>query len=194
MAWRWLQGAGTGNNEVLPFPNSGIGFLWCPQDDGYHPGGLFASVGQMGMSCGISHNPSKPTTNNGLNLSSTNLFEHHKAQNIGFKDSGLAELVSGEVLEVEEEGMLGKKKKAGYKLKIKVGNQSLRRLISGAIAGAFSRTSVAPIETIRTHMMVGSYGHSTTQVFHNIMQNEGWKGLFRGNLVNVIRVAPSKAI
>nr|GMC72054.1 adenine nucleotide transporter BT1, chloroplastic/mitochondrial-like [Ipomoea batatas] len=98
-------------------------------------------------------------------------------------------------MEVEEEGVVKKKKKKiGLKLKIKVGNPSLRRLISGAIAGAISRTAVAPLETIRTHLMVGNYGHSTTEVFQNIMQNEGWKGLFRGNLVNVIRVAPSKAI
>ena len=42
--------------------------------------------------------------------------------------------------------------------------------------------------------MVGSSGHSTTEVFDNIMKTDGWKGLFRGNFVNVIRVAPSKAI
>jgi solute carrier family 25 phosphate transporter 23/24/25/41 len=77
---------------------------------------------------------------------------------------------------------------------IKIGNPSLRRLISGAIAGAVSRTSVAPLETIRTHLMVGSCGRSTTEVFQDIMKNEGWTGLFRGNLVNVIRVAPNKAI
>jgi solute carrier family 25 (mitochondrial phosphate transporter), member 23/24/25/41 len=33
-----------------------------------------------------------------------------------------------------------------------------------------------------------------TEVFQSIMNTEGWTGLFRGNLVNVIRVAPSKAI
>ncbi|KAH8482741.1 hypothetical protein H0E87_029991 [Populus deltoides] len=87
-----------------------------------------------------------------------------------------------------------KKKKGGLKLKIKVKNPSLRRLISGGIAGAISRTAVAPLETIRTHLMVGSSGHGTTEVFKNIMQTDGWKGLFRGNLVYVIRVAPSKAI
>ncbi|XP_031108857.1 adenine nucleotide transporter BT1, chloroplastic/mitochondrial-like [Ipomoea triloba] len=189
---RRLQGAG--NNEEVPFLNSGIGFLWCPQDEGYHPGGLFASVGQMGMGYGISPNPPN-STNTGLNLSPTNLFGPYKLPEMGFKESGLPELVSGEVLEVEEEGVVKKKKKKiGLKLKIKVGNPSLRRLISGAIAGAISRTAVAPLETIRTHLMVGNYGHSTTEVFQNIMQNEGWKGLFRGNLVNVIRVAPSKAI
>lgn len=42
--------------------------------------------------------------------------------------------------------------------------------------------------------MVGSNGNSTTEVFQSIMETEGWKGLFRGNFVNVIRVAPSKAI
>ncbi|CAN1169230.1 Adenine nucleotide transporter BT1, chloroplastic/mitochondrial [Linum perenne] len=60
--------------------------------------------------------------------------------------------------------------------------------------GAVSRTAVAPLETIRTHLMVGSSGHTSSEVFQNIMQHDGWTGLFRGNLVNVIRVAPSKAI
>ncbi|XP_065849289.1 adenine nucleotide transporter BT1, chloroplastic/mitochondrial-like [Euphorbia lathyris] len=81
-----------------------------------------------------------------------------------------------------------------FKWKIKVRNQALRRLISGGIAGAVSRTAVAPLETIRTHLMVGSCGHSTTEVFHNIINNDGWRGFFTGNFVNVIRVAPSKAI
>ncbi|KAK8461471.1 hypothetical protein SEVIR_1G043700v4 [Setaria viridis] len=43
--------------------------------------------------------------------------------------------------------------------------------------------------------MVGSSGaDSMAGVFQWIMQNEGWTGLFRGNAVNVLRVAPSKAI
>nr|GFA47003.1 adenine nucleotide transporter BT1, chloroplastic/mitochondrial-like [Tanacetum cinerariifolium] len=60
--------------------------------------------------------------------------------------------------------------------------------------GAVSRTFVAPLETIRTHLMVGSCGQSSKEVFQDIMKTDGWTGLFRGNLVNVIRVAPSKAI
>ncbi|KAI4376906.1 hypothetical protein MLD38_014613 [Melastoma candidum] len=82
--------------------------------------------------------------------------------------------------ESEEEGVLkkNKKKMGGLTLKIKVKNPSLRRLISGAVAGAVSRTAVAPLETIRTHLMVGSSGHSTTEVFNNIMKTDGWKGLF----------------
>jgi hypothetical protein len=42
--------------------------------------------------------------------------------------------------------------------------------------------------------MVGSHGHSLPEIFHWIITNEGWPGLFRGNAINVIRVAPSKAI
>nr|GMD81589.1 adenine nucleotide transporter BT1, chloroplastic/mitochondrial-like [Ipomoea batatas] len=143
-----------GENEDELFLNSGIGFLWCPQDEGYHPGGNFASMWQMGMGFGISHTLQSSSEN----LPRLNVFGQYKAPEASLKESGFPEL------------------------------------ISGAIAGAVSRTSVAPLETIRTHMMVGNYGHSTNEVFQNIMKNEGWKGLFSGNLVNVIRVAPSKAI
>jgi len=94
--------------------------------------------------------------------------------------------------------LLKKKKKnkveSKLKLKLKVTNSALRRLISGAFAGAVSRTVVAPLETIRTHLIVGTGSLSSAQVFDNIMKIDGWRGLFRGNFVNVIRVAPSKAI
>lgn len=98
----------------------------------------------------------------------------------------------------EEEAVKEKKKskKIVFKgFKFKVANASLRRLISGAIAGAVSRTAVAPLETIRTHLMVGTSGKtSVASMFHTIMERDGWQGLFRGNGVNVLRVAPSKAI
>ncbi|KAA8523027.1 hypothetical protein F0562_009450 [Nyssa sinensis] len=185
------------DNGYAPFSNSGIGFLWCPRDDGFHHGSLFASVGQMGMGFGISPN-SPNSTGNGAKLPYANLgTKYVSLPESGFQIVGISEnseLVRGEAREIGEEEVMKKKKRGGLKLKIKIGNPSLRRLISGAIAGAISRTSVAPLEIIRTHLMVGSCGHSTTEVFENIMKTEGWKGLFRGNLVNVIRVAPSKAI
>ncbi|CAN6246749.1 unnamed protein product [Urochloa humidicola] len=97
-----------------------------------------------------------------------------------------------------EEQQAARKKKGGGKRKlvrVKIANPHVRRLVSGAIAGAVSRTFVAPLETIRTHLMVGSVGAtSMAGVFRWIMHNEGWTGLFRGNAVNVLRVAPSKAI
>ncbi|TVU02508.1 hypothetical protein EJB05_51993, partial [Eragrostis curvula] len=93
-----------------------------------------------------------------------------------------------------------KKKKGGGKrpqhqlgalkkvVRVKIANPHLRRLVSGAVAGAVSRTFVAPLETIRTHLMVGSCGAETMAgVFQWIMCTEGWPGLFRGNAVNVLR-------
>lgn len=151
--------------------NSQLGLQWSHQDYRFYPGGgLFASVGQMGNNDG------------GFKLPYADLFEKYVTE--GFKVLGMGD---------DEKG-LGNKKKSGLKFKVKVSNPSLRRLLSGGIAGAVSRTAVAPLETIRTCLMVGSNGHSTTEVFQDIMKTDGWRGLFRGNFVNVIRVAPSKAV
>ncbi|KAJ8538377.1 hypothetical protein K7X08_014917 [Anisodus acutangulus] len=168
---------------------SQLGLQWSLQDSNFCPGGLFASVGQMGsMGFGVSSpNPSDSRDENGgFKLPYFDLYMKYLSFPEGFKIVGNGD---------EEEGVVKKnKKKGGLKIKLKVSNPSLRRLISGAIAGAISRTAVAPLETIRTHLMVGSSGHSSTEVFNNIMNTEGWTGLFRGNFVNVIRVAPSKAV
>ncbi|GMI94646.1 EMBRYO DEFECTIVE 104, suppressor of high stearate content 1, SODIUM HYPERSENSITIVE 1 [Hibiscus trionum] len=170
-----------GKRGILLFDDKRDGFFsiydsgsqWCVEQNNCYPVGLFASVGQMGMGFGVSPSSPNPRDNGGIKAPFSELF--------------LKYLPFEEKLEASS-------KKVGLKLKIKVSNPSLRRLISGGIAGAVSRTCVAPLETIRTHLMVGSSGNSTTEVFHNIMQADGWKGLFRGNFVNVIRVAPSKAI
>ncbi|XP_022729141.1 adenine nucleotide transporter BT1, chloroplastic/mitochondrial-like [Durio zibethinus] len=161
-----------------------LGSQWCLEQNNFYPGGLFASVGQMGIGFGVSPNSPNARDNGGTKAPFSDLFVKYLPSQDEIRVVGVP----------EGEAALKKKKKVGLKLKIKVSNPSLRRLISGAIAGAVSRTCVAPLETIRTHLMVGSSGNSTTEVFHNIMQTDGWKGLFRGNLVNVIRVAPSKAI
>ncbi|KAG9157078.1 hypothetical protein Leryth_009107 [Lithospermum erythrorhizon] len=165
-------------NDLKLFTNAndfqlGGQFSLMQNDSFLYPGGLFASIGQMGsnLGCDISPSPNSQDENK-----------------LPLVDMLMKYVTSPE----EKDGV--RKKKNGFKLKIKVSNTSLRRLISGAIAGAVSRTAVAPLETIRTHLMVGSSGHSSSEVFQNIMNTEGWQGLFRGNFVNVIRVAPSKAI
>ncbi|XP_030467275.1 adenine nucleotide transporter BT1, chloroplastic/mitochondrial-like [Syzygium oleosum] len=169
------------------FSINNLGYQWSSVDPDVCPvGGLFASVGQMGMNFGLSPNSPNTHDNGGVNsikLACPDLIIRYVSSPEGIRIVGVPE---------EEETV--KNKKSGLKLQIKVKNPSLRRLISGAVAGAVSRTTVAPLETIRTHLMVGNSGHSTTEVFQNIMKTDGWKGLFRGNLVNVIRVAPSKAI
>ncbi|KAM6571584.1 hypothetical protein CsatA_015664 [Cannabis sativa] len=110
---------------------------WNFQDGFHHLGGLFASVGK---GLGVSPNPRADGGGGGggMKLSYTDFYMKFME---GIRRFG------GQ----EEDGLTKKKKK--NKLKIKVSNPSLHRLISGAIAGAVSRTAVAPLETIRTHLM-----------------------------------------
>lgn len=162
--------------------DGGFNLSWNLHQSFHPPAGLFASVGQQvgvgfpGASSSRSPSPDTPRDPYMKYVSPPEVVE--------------APLPGEGVVGLRDKG----KKKKAVKLKIKVGNHHLKRLISGAIAGTVSRTVVAPLETIRTHLMVGSNGNSTTEVFQSIMKHEGWTGLFRGNLVNVIRVAPSKAI
>ncbi|CAO2820735.1 unnamed protein product [Amaranthus hypochondriacus] len=186
MGWDRLQISNGKNNGFLT--NCTLGLQWTiPDESCIHSlpstEGIFASIGQMGsvgFGGGVSPNPTDSKNNEGgFKLPYMDLYVKCVSSPEGFKICGIPEK---------------EKKKNKFNLKIKIADPSLRRLISGAIAGAVSRTAVAPLETIRTHLMVGSSGHSTTEVFQDIMKTDGWTGLFRGNLVNVIRVAPSKAV
>lgn len=177
--------------------NSGIKFDYGTN---LHPTTLFASIGQAGFGFVASPNPPTLITKRDSATKRPILNSSMKYALIPeptFQTPNFQGLLNGAALKVVEEGlgMMKGKNLKGFNVKFKIGNPSLRRLISGAIAGAVSRTVVAPLETIRTHLMVGSCGHNTThEVFQSIMEVDGWKGLFRGNLVNIIRVAPSKAI
>ncbi|OIV99919.1 hypothetical protein TanjilG_26257 [Lupinus angustifolius] len=189
-----VQGVEYGHKDIV-ISSSGMKFEWGSKEANVHSTGLFASVGQAGFGFGISRNPPTAIDSSTKFPLPTPSMTYTLMPEAGFRTTWFQGLLSREALEVVQEG-LGMKKilMMGFKLKFKIGNPSLRRLVSGAIAGAVSRSVVAPLETIRTHLMVGSSGNDTIQVFKSIMENEGWKGLFRGNFVNVIRVAPSKAI
>jgi len=165
------------------------GFSLSLQGSGPSHGGLFASVG-LKVSTGAPAVAPGPGDKD-IKIPFTDHCMKYVPEAVGYQ------VISTEAEPVEEVVDAKAKKaakKRGLQLKIKIGNPHLRRLVSGAIAGAVSRTCVAPLETIRTHLMVGSNGDSMTEVFQSIMNTEGWTGLFRGNFVNVIRVAPSKAI
>lgn len=204
---KWALRAAGGNRTA-----NTVSLQWKLFPSGVMPIGLFASMGQMGVGVGI-----PPPPNSGDDgqrqirrlVAAAELSSNaQETKDLGFGVSGKylpsaggefgfkAMITQAEIVavEVEEGGQRLKKKIKRRGLKLRVGNAALKRLLSGAFAGAVSRTAVAPLETIRTHLMVGSSGKSMTEVFNHIMQNEGWQGLFRGNGVNVIRVAPSKAI
>ncbi|KAG2448792.1 hypothetical protein HYH02_006143 [Chlamydomonas schloesseri] len=68
-------------------------------------------------------------------------------------------------------------------------------LLAGAIAGATSRTATAPLETLRLAAMAGQLqSRSLAQAASDIVSSQGWRGLYRGNLLNVLRSAPQKAL
>lgn len=74
----------------------------------------------------------------------------------------------------------------------------LEQLLCGGFAGIVSRTAVAPLDLIRTHL-ISSHGikgveKTATGVLTAILKKDGWRGLFRGNGVNCLRVGPNKAI
>lgn len=69
--------------------------------------------------------------------------------------------------------------------------------IAGGTAGAVSRTAVAPLERQKIMYMCGNKEFRQKGVqksLRYIINNEGQKGLFRGNGANVLRIAPFMAV
>ncbi|KAL4444943.1 hypothetical protein ABPG77_003993 [Micractinium sp. CCAP 211/92] len=71
--------------------------------------------------------------------------------------------------------------------------EPLERLLAGGVAGAVSRTAVAPLERLRTIMMADPAASRLGPVLR-AMWADGTRGLFRGNLATVMKVFPSSAI
>lgn len=68
-----------------------------------------------------------------------------------------------------------------------------RRLMAGGIAGAFGKTSTAPLETIKM-ALVSSSSTGVRQAAADIWARGGVRAFFRGNSVDVLRTIPSRAI
>ncbi|EGG06794.1 uncharacterized protein MELLADRAFT_48294 [Melampsora larici-populina 98AG31] len=70
--------------------------------------------------------------------------------------------------------------------------------IAGGTAGAMSRTVVSPLERLKIIFQCQGPGSSNYQGMWpslvKIGKTEGWRGYFRGNGINVIRIAPYSAI
>lgn len=77
---------------------------------------------------------------------------------------------------------------------------SLQRIACGGMAGAITKTVIAPLERIKilhqTQGMVLAKGTSAEyggilQSFGKVLQREGWRSLWNGNGANVMRVIPN---
>ena len=73
----------------------------------------------------------------------------------------------------------------------------LKHLLVGAISGGVSRSVVAPLERVKIEYMVNSAlagTEGTLGTLGRIVRTEGPLGLFKGNSLNVARIAPTKAV
>ncbi|XP_006661390.1 probable mitochondrial adenine nucleotide transporter BTL1 [Oryza brachyantha] len=73
-------------------------------------------------------------------------------------------------------------------------SREVREFASGALAGATSKAILAPLETIRTRMVVGVGSRHIGGSFLEIIEENGWQGLWAGNSINMIRIIPTQAI
>uniref|UniRef100_A0A0D3H8H3 Uncharacterized protein n=1 Tax=Oryza barthii TaxID=65489 RepID=A0A0D3H8H3_9ORYZ len=73
-------------------------------------------------------------------------------------------------------------------------SREVREFASGALAGAMSKAVLAPLETIRTRMVVGVGSRHIGGSFVEIIEQNGWQGLWAGNTINMIRIIPTQAI
>ncbi|KAI1884472.1 hypothetical protein AGOR_G00226740 [Albula goreensis] len=72
-----------------------------------------------------------------------------------------------------------------------------RQLVAGAMAGAVSRTGTAPLDRLKVFLQV--HGSRTPRVnlwtsLHGMVKEGGVRSLWRGNGINVLKIAPESAI
>ncbi|KAF0898101.1 hypothetical protein E2562_001761 [Oryza meyeriana var. granulata] len=73
-------------------------------------------------------------------------------------------------------------------------NREVGEFVSGALAGAMTKAVLAPLETIRTRMVVGVGSKQIFGSFLEIVEQNGWQGLWAGNTINMLRIIPTQAI
>ena len=73
---------------------------------------------------------------------------------------------------------------------------SFVHFFTGAVAGALSRTATSPLERLKILRQVTTaeyQGLNISQAFKYMWQVEGWRGFFKGNGVNIVKIAPFSA-
>ncbi|XP_059631352.1 probable mitochondrial adenine nucleotide transporter BTL3 [Cornus florida] len=69
-----------------------------------------------------------------------------------------------------------------------------KHLWAGAVAAMVSRTLVAPLERLKLEYIVRGEQKNLFELIRTIAASQGLKGFWKGNLVNILRTAPFKAI
>lgn len=69
-----------------------------------------------------------------------------------------------------------------------------RHLAAGAIAGAVSRTCTAPLDRLKVFLQVQTNRVRITDSFYYLLKEGGARSFWRGNGINVLKIAPESAI
>ncbi|GMH34122.1 hypothetical protein BSKO_01956 [Bryopsis sp. KO-2023] len=69
-----------------------------------------------------------------------------------------------------------------------------KRLLAGATSAAISKTTVAPFERIRMDILLRNSTLGPRGTALGVWKREGVKGFWKGNLLNIMRNAPFKAV
>jgi len=78
--------------------------------------------------------------------------------------------------------------------KLKEGVNCGKHLLAGALSAAVCKTVVAPVERVRMDIVLDNTSHGPLGACVEIMRTEGFLGFWKGNLLNIIRTAPFKAV
>lgn len=71
---------------------------------------------------------------------------------------------------------------------------STKHLWAGAVAAMVTRTVVAPLERLKLEYIVRGEQKNILELVRTIAQTQGLRGFWKGNLINILRTAPFKAI
>lgn len=69
-----------------------------------------------------------------------------------------------------------------------------RHLLAGGIAGAVSRTCTAPLDRLKVFLQVNPTRENMSKCLAKMISEGGIGGLWRGNGINVIKIAPESAL
>ena len=71
---------------------------------------------------------------------------------------------------------------------------AIRRFIAAGISGAVAKTVTAPLEAIKLKLQyTEDDDEGALDCARRILEREGWRGFYRGNLANVLRYFPTQA-
>ncbi|KAA8528275.1 hypothetical protein F0562_035630 [Nyssa sinensis] len=107
----------------------------------------------------------------------------------GDKDSEEAAAAFGGDNAVVEEG-----KKHRVRLQGRGAMNTTKHLWAGAVAAMVSRTFLAPLERLKLEYIVRGEQKSLFELIKTIAASQGLRGFWKGNLVNILRTAPFKAV